>query len=105
MLPDAISIKPQRHVPVPDNQSISSHHRRSVLPFTNNVTNVAGEGSERNLGDKLEVAEQEDSEYVKSVEHVLEQITCVLALESVVTHHELGYTGTFDCIAKYRLVL
>jgi hypothetical protein len=49
--------------------------------------------------------EKQVSEYVKSVEYVLKQISSVLALESVVIHHELGYTGTCDCIAKYRFVL
>ena len=58
-------------------------------------------GSERSL---LKAHDNPVSEYVKSVQHVLEQISCVLALESVVTHHELGYTGTFDCVVKYRFV-
>ena len=62
-------------------------------------------GSERSLTDKLETYEKQVSEYIKSVEHVLKQISCVLALESVVIHHELGYTGTCDCVAKYRFVL
>ena len=46
----------------------------------------------------------EDSQYMESVEHVLRQISSVLAIESVVTHYELGYTGTFDCVVNYRLV-
>lgn len=63
------------------------------------------EGSERSLTDKLEAYEKQVSEYIKSVEQVLKQISCVLALESIVIHHELGYTGTCDCVAKYRFVL
>ena len=74
MLPDAVSIKPQ--VPV---HSIASHKLRSV-------------------------DYKEDPQYMESVEHVLQQITSVLALESVVTHYELGYTGTFDCVVNYRFV-
>lgn len=53
----------------------------------------------------LKASKEPVSEHIKSVEHVLEQISCVLALESVVTHHELGYTGTFDCVVKYRFVI
>lgn len=49
--------------------------------------------------------EKQISEYIESVECVLEQVSSVLALESVVVHHELGYIGTCDCIAKYRFVL
>ncbi len=40
--------------------------------------------------------------YMKSVEHVLSDIGTVYALESLVTHMELGYTGTFDCLAEYK---
>lgn len=57
------------------------------------------------MTDKIKTYETQVSEYLKSVEHVLKQISNVLALESVVVHHELGYTGTCDCIAKYRYVL
>ena len=75
MQSDAISIKPQ----VPHSKhSVSSHEVPSV--------------------------DCEDSQYMASVEHVLQQISSVLAIESVVTHYELGYTGTFDCVVNYRLV-
>ena len=54
---------------------------------------------------KVSSVDCHDSQYMASVEHVLQQISSVLAIESVVTHYELGYTGTFDCVVKYRLVL
>ena len=57
------------------------------------------------MTDKIKIYETQVSEYLKSVEHVLKRISNVLSLESVVIHHELGYTGTCDCIAKYRYVL
>ena len=103
MLPDAISIKPQRHMLVSEKLAIQSHHKQFIVPCTTEETSVAVEGSV-SVGNQMENADR-DSGYVKSVEEVLEQITSVMALESVVTHHELGYTGTFDCIAKFRLVL
>lgn len=40
--------------------------------------------------------------YMKSVEHVLNDVSNVCAIESLVSHMELGYTGTFDCLAEYR---
>ena len=42
--------------------------------------------------------------FMQSVEHVLKDISDVLVLEGTVAHYELGYTGTFDCVAKYRCV-
>ena len=40
--------------------------------------------------------------YLESVQHVLSGISEVCALESVVAHLELGYSGTCDCIATYK---
>ena len=50
------------------------------------------------------VYSEEDSagDYMQSVQHVLEEVSEVWALESVVAHLELGYSGTCDCIATYR---
>ena len=50
------------------------------------------------------VYSEEDSAggYLRSVQHVLEEVSEVWALESVVAHLELGYSGTCDCIATYR---
>ncbi len=45
------------------------------------------------------------SRLLKSVQHVLDDITEVVALETVVTHLSLGYMGTCDCISQYRSVL
>lgn len=70
---------------------------------------VSTDWSEKKVADKLMLNVDEcaelDSGYMKSVGHVLEQFTSVLALESVVTHHELGYTGTLDCVVKYKYVI
>lgn len=105
MLPDAISIKPR--LPVSENK-IPFQKMSSVDSY------VAKETTDRfdhegSLADKLKLNVSEcaeiDSGYMKSARHILEQITSVLALESVVTHHELGYTGTLDCVAKYRFVV
>lgn len=38
----------------------------------------------------------------KSVEHVLKNISDVVAVESFIVHPYLGYKGIFDCIAKYK---
>ena len=50
----------------------------------------------------MSVPDGKRSGYMDSVEHVLKDISHVRALESVVTHFELGYTGTFDCLAEYK---
>ncbi|NWV22161.1 MGME1 exonuclease, partial [Origma solitaria] len=42
------------------------------------------------------------SGYLSSVEHVLEDISEVKALESGVHHETLQYLGLVDCVAKYR---
>ena len=39
---------------------------------------------------------------LRSVQHVLEHVSDVRAVETIVTHLPLGYTGTCDCIAKYK---
>ena len=41
--------------------------------------------------------------YLQSVQHVLADISEVCVLESAVALMELGYSGTCDCIATYRL--
>ena len=109
MLPDAISIKPQ--LPVSEKFMIPSLKRSSAVDtdITKEMATVPFDKSGGCLADKLKLninkCAETDSGYMKSVRDVLEQITSVLALESVVTHHELGYTGTLDCVAKYRFVL
>jgi len=42
------------------------------------------------------------SGYLSSVQHVLEDISEVKALESAVQHETLQYLGLVDCVAKYR---
>lgn len=51
---------------------------------------------------ELLATHSKNSGYMNSVEHVLKDVSRVYALESVVTHFELGYTGTFDCLAEYK---
>ena len=40
--------------------------------------------------------------FARSVEHVVNDISEVYAVESVVSHTNLGYVGTVDLVAKYR---
>ncbi|NXU78889.1 MGME1 exonuclease, partial [Oreotrochilus melanogaster] len=42
------------------------------------------------------------SGYLSSVQHVLEDVSEVKALESAVQHETLQYLGLVDCVAKYR---
>lgn len=48
------------------------------------------------------LAEQMPPQYMQSVEHVLDDIGEVKALETSIAHFSLGYVGTFDCLAEYR---
>lgn len=96
-LPDSISIKPH----LSDSEKWSAHSVPSIGKKDTRTTPT--EESEKT--NKLKLCQKPVSKYIKSVEHVLKQISCVLALESVVIHRELGYTGTCDCVAKYRFVL
>lgn len=43
-----------------------------------------------------------DSGFIESVQHVLEDISGVRALESAVHHSDLQYLGLMDCVAKYQ---
>ncbi|NWH78254.1 MGME1 exonuclease, partial [Piaya cayana] len=58
------------------------------------------------LSKETAVKEQEEdaaiSGYLSSVQHVLEDISDVKALESAVQHETLQYLGLVDCVAKYR---
>ncbi|XP_060630260.2 mitochondrial genome maintenance exonuclease 1 [Anolis sagrei] len=58
------------------------------------------------LSDDISVKVQEEdidgSGFVKSVKHVLQEVTRVRALESAVQHETLGYQGLVDCVAEYR---
>lgn len=40
--------------------------------------------------------------YMESVEHILDDIGEVKALETSIAHFSLGYVGTFDCLANYK---
>ncbi|XP_037394209.1 mitochondrial genome maintenance exonuclease 1 isoform X2 [Pygocentrus nattereri] len=40
--------------------------------------------------------------YLQSIGHVLEDVTGVRAIESVVEHESLKYLGIMDCVAMYR---
>lgn len=42
------------------------------------------------------------SGYLQSISHVLEDITGVKAIESVVQHQPLRYLGIVDCVAMYK---
>ncbi|NXR24881.1 MGME1 exonuclease, partial [Cinclus mexicanus] len=58
---------------------------------------LSEEASARDQGEDDTVAG-----YLSSVEHVLEDISDVKALESGVHHETLRYLGLVDCVAKYR---
>ncbi|KAI4884919.1 hypothetical protein NFI96_013223 [Prochilodus magdalenae] len=45
---------------------------------------------------------EEVSGYLQSIGHVLEEVTGVRAIESVVEHQSLRYLGIVDCVATYR---
>lgn len=40
--------------------------------------------------------------YIKSVQHILKEISGVQALESAVQHEALKYVGLLDCVAEYQ---
>ncbi|NXM58684.1 MGME1 exonuclease, partial [Illadopsis cleaveri] len=58
------------------------------------------------LSEEMAAREQGEDDvvagYLSSVEHVLEDISEVKALESGVHHETLQYLGLVDCVAKYR---
>ncbi|NWS94487.1 MGME1 exonuclease, partial [Mionectes macconnelli] len=58
------------------------------------------------LSEEMAIKEKSEdgviSGYLSSVEHVLEDISEVKALESGVHHETLQYLGLVDCVAKYR---
>ncbi|KFQ27110.1 Mitochondrial genome maintenance exonuclease 1, partial [Mesitornis unicolor] len=58
------------------------------------------------LSEEMATKEQREdvaiSGYLSSVQHVLEDISEVKALESAVHHEALQYLGLVDCVAKYR---
>ena len=43
-----------------------------------------------------------DPMHMQSVEHILADIGEIKALETSVAHMQLGYMGTFDCLAEYK---
>ncbi|XP_042357868.1 mitochondrial genome maintenance exonuclease 1 [Plectropomus leopardus] len=43
--------------------------------------------------------------YMRSISHVLEDVSAVRATESTVQHDTLNYLGIVDCVARYRGVL
>ncbi|NWU80387.1 MGME1 exonuclease, partial [Onychorhynchus coronatus] len=58
------------------------------------------------LSEEMAIKEKSEDDlisgYLSSVEHVLEDISEVKALESGVHHETLQYLGLVDCVAKYR---
>uniref|UniRef100_A0A1A7X9A2 Mitochondrial genome maintenance exonuclease 1 n=1 Tax=Iconisemion striatum TaxID=60296 RepID=A0A1A7X9A2_9TELE len=43
--------------------------------------------------------------YLRSISHILEDVSAVRAIESTVQHTTLNYLGIVDCVARYRGVL
>uniref|UniRef100_A0ACB8EBX3 Mitochondrial genome maintenance exonuclease 1 n=1 Tax=Sphaerodactylus townsendi TaxID=933632 RepID=A0ACB8EBX3_9SAUR len=58
------------------------------------------------LAEEQPVKEQEDysssSGYLASVQHVLQDVSGVRAIESAIQHEALQYQGLVDCVAEYR---
>ena len=105
------SIKSQRHLDRRENKAVGGTDDSQLEPSPPSSTAAAlpaaamattASTSQRQL--QAENGLERSSIYLQSVEHILEDITDVYALESVVAHIELGYTGTFDCVAKYKQV-
>lgn len=57
---------------------------------------------ERQVIDYLFDRLPETEGFAKSVEHVVNDISEVYAVESMVSHVNLGYVGTVDLVAKYK---
>ena len=70
------------------------------------ISNNSEDGCDKSQSTNKEIhsfgGEVSNSLYLQSVEHVLKDINEVKALECPIAHLELGYMGTFDCLAKYR---
>lgn len=64
-----------------------------------------GHGGEAFSGSRKGESSNRSNGYLESVNPVLANISDVYALESVVAHIELGYSGTCDCIATYRSIM
>lgn len=68
------------------------------------LMHVAVEGilsGEKTLNENAQCLENV-SGYLQSVSHVLEDVTGVKAIESVVQHQPLQYLGIVDCVAMYK---
>lgn len=92
-----ISIRPYKKA-----KSLSHSPHMSVLPAQASMPQL--EPSALPL-EKQQLEGKESSEdllYLRSLDHVLKDISEVYALESVVRHLQLGYAGTVDCIGKYK---
>lgn len=68
-------------------------------------------GSSNTQSSKLHPPQQNEEEkdqehaparYMESVEHILDDIGEVKALETSIANFSLGYVGTFDCLANYK---
>jgi genome maintenance exonuclease 1 len=75
-------------------------------PGGSGVPGLADEGTAAGIQHESEIdqIEMDHNPHLlyRSVSNVLSDISDVAALESVVTHLDLGYMGRVDCIAKYR---
>ncbi|CAK6447405.1 unnamed protein product [Pipistrellus nathusii] len=53
-------------------------------------------------GNLKEGDENRESGYIKSIQHILKDVSRVQALESAVQHETLKYVGLLDCVAEYQ---
>lgn len=98
---------------MPTEQSESQSEETDVIPKKKRkkpctLTETSNKAELVKTSGSAKVVEEEpkDSNIVallmQSIEHVLNDVSDVLALETPVVHFELGYAGTLDCMAKYR---
>lgn len=66
-----------------------------------NLLTSAGGWESKNDLEKAEYTPEVQG-YLESISHILEDLSDVKAIESVVQHHTLNYMGIADCVARYR---
>lgn len=98
---------PSREVADEGTQSSTLEQSTAEPPATSDSGSDRDEEAsnrDEEASDRNEEASDEPlaSQHMQSVEHVLRDIGRVVALETPVAHLELGYVGTFDCLAEYQ---
>ena len=83
--------------------TVSSSHLGSSNKATSKMKSGSSEAKEKVFTDKERARMKEEATLLmQSVSHVLDDVSDVQVLETKVIHYELGYTGTCDCVARYK---